>query len=92
MAHVSAGIQPGMLFMYHGWDPMAFEGRNNFSSIIPTSGLIKPTSMVGDYGHLGYRVLAFAPNQTYKDFSVEFEKWQGPATGGAAAGTEGRVG
>ena len=36
--------------------------------------LCKPTSMVGDYGHLGYRPLAFAPNQTYKDFSVQFEK------------------
>lgn len=77
MAHVSAGIQPGMVFMYHGWDPMAFEERSNFSSVIPTAGLIKPTSMVGDYGHLGYRVLAFAPNQTYKDFSVDFEKWNG---------------
>jgi DMSO reductase family type II enzyme molybdopterin subunit len=84
MAHVSAGIRPGMVFMFHGWDPMAFEGRHNFSSVIPTAGLIKPTSMVGDYGHLGYRALAFAPNQTYKDFSVEFEKWDGRVPGSAA--------
>jgi len=41
--------------------------------------------MVGDYGHLGYRVLAFAPNQTYKDFSVELEKWVAPATAGKAS-------
>lgn len=73
-AHVSAGIQPGMVFMYHGWDPLLFENRQNFGAVISTAGLIKPTSMVGDYGHLGYRVLAFAPNQTYKDFTVEFEK------------------
>jgi DMSO reductase family type II enzyme molybdopterin subunit len=84
LAHVSAGIRPGMVFMYHGWDPLAFEGRDNFSSVIPTAGLIKPTSMVGDYGHLGYRVLAFAPNQTYKDFSVELEKWVPPAAGKAS--------
>ncbi len=76
-AHLSAGIQPSMIFMYHGWDPMMFEGRENFSAVISTAGLIKPTSMAGDYGHLGYRVLQFAPNQTYRDFTCEFEKWDG---------------
>ncbi|MCP3956422.1 MAG: molybdopterin-dependent oxidoreductase [bacterium] len=77
MAHVSAGIQPSMVFMYHGWDPMMFEGRENFSAVISTAGLIKPTSMAGDYGHLGHRVLQFAPNQTYRDFTCELEKWDG---------------
>ncbi len=72
-AHLSNGIQPGMLFMYHGWDPMMFKNRQNFGAVITTAGLIKPTSVAGDYGHLGYRVLAFAPNQTYKDFTCEFE-------------------
>ena len=74
MAHVSSGIQPGMLFMYHGWDPKMFKNQKNFSEVIPTGGLIKPTSMAGDYGHLGYKPLAFAPNQTYKDFTCDFEK------------------
>jgi hypothetical protein len=32
--------------------------------------------MAGDYGHLGYKVLAYAPNQTYKDFTCDFEKVQ----------------
>lgn len=76
-AHLSAGIQPGMVFMYHGWDPMMFEGRENFSAVISTAGLIKPTSMAGDYGHLGHRPLQFAPNQTYRDFTCQFEKWDG---------------
>ena len=61
--------------MYHGWDPMMFEKRQNFSAVISTAGLIKPTSMAGDYGHLGHQVLQFAPNQTYRDFTCEFEKW-----------------
>jgi DMSO reductase family type II enzyme molybdopterin subunit len=74
MAHVSSGIQPGMLFMYHGWDPKMFKNEKNFGEVIATAGLIKPTSMAGDYGHLGYRPLAFAPNQTYKDFTCDFEK------------------
>jgi DMSO reductase family type II enzyme molybdopterin subunit len=76
-AHVSAGIQPGLVFMYHGWDPMMFENRQNFSAVISTAGLIKPTSMAGDYGHLGHRVLQFAPNQTYRDFTCEYERWTG---------------
>ena len=72
-AHISAGMQPGMIFMYHGWDPMMFKGRRNFSAVITTAGLIKPTSMAGDWGHLGYQALQYAPNQTYKDFSIDFE-------------------
>lgn len=72
-AHVSSVMQPGMVFMYHGWDPMMFKGRQNFAAVVSTAGLIKPTSMAGDWGHLGYQMLRFAPNQTYKDFSVNFE-------------------
>ncbi len=50
-----------------------FRGRQNFAAVIPTAGLVKPTSVAGDYGHLGYRVLAYAPNQTYRDFTCEFK-------------------
>jgi DMSO reductase family type II enzyme molybdopterin subunit len=85
-AHVSAGIQPGMVFMYHGWDPMMFHGGQNFSAVIPTAGLIKPTTMAGDWGHLGYRPLAFAPNQTYRDFTCDFEKADRAGRPAAAAG------
>jgi nitrate reductase alpha subunit len=72
MAHLSAGIMPGTVYMYHGWDPTMFRGRQNFAAVIPTAGLVKPTSVAGDYGHLGYRVLAYAPNQTYRDFTCDF--------------------
>jgi len=74
MAHISAGIQPSMLFMYHGWDPMMFRKRQNFGAVISTAGLIKPTSMAGGYGHIGYRPATYSPNQTYKDFTCDFEK------------------
>lgn len=79
-AHLSSGIQPGMVYMYHGWDPMMFPTRHNFSSVICTAGLMKPTSLVGGYGHLGHRLLQFAPNQTYRDFTVDFEKYERPST------------
>ena len=73
-AHVSSSTQPGTLFMYHGWDPMLFEGRDNFSSVIPTSGMLKPTNVAGGYGQIHYAVPDKVPNQTYHDCTVEFEK------------------
>lgn len=74
MAHVSSSIQSGSLFMYHGWDPMMFEGRQNFGGAIPTAGLLKPTSLVGGYGHIGYNTPDYVPNQTFHDHTVDFEK------------------
>jgi nitrate reductase alpha subunit len=35
MAHLSGGLGRGQLFMYHGWDPMMFRNRQNFSAVIP---------------------------------------------------------
>jgi dimethylsulfide dehydrogenase subunit alpha/complex iron-sulfur molybdoenzyme family reductase subunit alpha len=60
--------------MYHGWDPMMFKDRRNFSAVISTNGLLKPVQMVGDYGHLRFKTPDFVPNQTYHDCTVEFEK------------------
>lgn len=51
-----------------------FRHRLNFGAMISTAGLIKPTSMAGDDGHLGYQRRAFAPNQTYQDCTCDFEK------------------
>jgi len=73
-AHITAGCQPKALFMYHGWDPVMFKGRENFSSVMPTAGLLKPTSLVSDYGQIHYAVPDKVPNQTYHDCTVEFEK------------------
>jgi nitrate reductase alpha subunit len=75
VAHLSAGLQPGQLFMYHGWDPMMFRGRQNFSAVISTGGLLKPTSLVGGYGHLGYKTPDYVPNLTFHDTTVSFEKY-----------------
>jgi nitrate reductase alpha subunit len=74
-AHVSSALQPKTLFMYHGWDPMLLKGRENFSSVIPTSGLLKPTALVSGYGHINYQTPDNVPNQTFHDCTVEFEKY-----------------
>ena len=74
MAHVTSSIQPGMTFMYHGWDPMMFEGRQNFGAVVSSAGLIKPTSLASGYGHITYKPLAFEPNATFQDVTCDFEK------------------
>jgi nitrate reductase alpha subunit len=73
-AHVTSALQPGMTFMYHGWDPMMFEGRQNFGAVIPTAGLIKPTSVAGGQSHINYRVFQWEPNATFQDLTCDFEK------------------
>jgi DMSO reductase family type II enzyme molybdopterin subunit len=74
-AHVTSVIQPGMTFMYHGWDPMMFKGRQNFGAVVSTAGLIKPTSLVSGYGHITYKPLVFEPNATFQDVTCDFEKY-----------------
>jgi DMSO reductase family type II enzyme molybdopterin subunit len=74
MAHISAAIQPGMTYMYHGWDPMMFRGRQNFGAVISTAGLIKPTSVAGGQGHVNFRLFMFEPNATFQDVTCDFEK------------------
>jgi DMSO reductase family type II enzyme molybdopterin subunit len=74
MAHVTATTQPGMTFMYHGWDPMMFRGRRNFGAVVSSGGLIKPTSVAGGYGHVNYRPLVFEPNAIFQDVTCNFEK------------------
>ncbi|MBL8224544.1 MAG: molybdopterin-dependent oxidoreductase [Chromatiales bacterium] len=71
MAHVTSAMQPGALFMYHGWDPMLFKDRQNFGAVISSAALIKPTSLVSGYGHVTYRALAFEPNSTHQDLTCE---------------------
>ncbi|MBM4196542.1 MAG: hypothetical protein FJ197_05495 [Gammaproteobacteria bacterium] len=75
MAHTSAGLQPDQLFMFHGWDPMMFHNRQNFSAVISTGGLLKPTSLVGGYGHINYITPNYVPNLTFHDTTVSFEKF-----------------
>lgn len=75
MAHVSPAMQPGMTFMYHGWDPMMFRGRQNFGAVTSAFGLIKPTAVAGGQGHVNYRTFQFEPNAVFQDVTCDFEKY-----------------
>jgi len=74
MAHITSSMQPGMVYMYHGWDPLLFRGRQNFSAVVASSALIKPTALVSGYGHITYRALACEPNSTFQDFTCDFAR------------------
>jgi hypothetical protein len=63
---------------------MMFRNRQNLGALISAGGPIKPTTMAGGYGHLGYQPLAFAPNQTNQDSTCDFEKAD-PKTGRQAS-------
>ena len=41
----------------------------------PTAALLKPTSLVSQYGHINFNPHDYAPNQTYHDYTVEFERY-----------------
>jgi anaerobic selenocysteine-containing dehydrogenase len=75
MAHVTSSMQPGMTYMYHGWDPMMFRDQQNFGAVVSSAGLIKRTSLVSGYGHVTYRPLSFEPNAVFNDFTCNFEKY-----------------
>ncbi len=75
MAHVSSSMQPGMTFMYHGWDPMMFRGRQNFGAVTSAAGLIKPTGLAGGQGHINFRTFQFEPNAVFQDVTCDFEKY-----------------
>ena len=74
MAHVTAAMQPGMTYMYHGWDPMMFRGRQNFGAVTSGAGLFKPTVLAGGQGHVNFRTFMFEPNAVFQDVTCDFEK------------------
>jgi DMSO reductase family type II enzyme molybdopterin subunit len=77
VAHLTSAMQPGMTFMYHGWDPMMFRGRQNFGAVVSTAALIKPTTVAGGQGHINFRSAMFEPNATFQDVTCDFEKHVG---------------
>jgi len=79
MAHVSAAMQPGMTFMYHGWDPMMFRGRRNFGAVTSGAGLIKPTALAGGQGHINFKTFYFEPNAVFQDVTCDFEPYDAQA-------------
>jgi DMSO reductase family type II enzyme molybdopterin subunit len=71
-AKVSPCVQPGQVIIYHSREPYQFPRWLNQNTVTATP--IKVTNMVGDYGHLQYRMAYYSPNHIPKEAAVEVEK------------------
>jgi len=71
-AKIARSVQPGMVFVYHAWEPFQFPDGRSDHAIIPSP--FKPTSLVGDYGHLHWGYAHWEPNQVDRDTRVEIER------------------
>ncbi len=70
-AKVSPCVQPGQAIIYHSREPYQFQGWNNQNTVTPTP--IRVLNMVGDYGHLQYRMAYYSVNHLPKEAAVEIQ-------------------
>jgi DMSO reductase family type II enzyme molybdopterin subunit len=71
-AKISPSARPGQLLLYHAWEPYQFDGHRSDHSITPSP--FKPTSLVGDYGHLHWAYAHWEPNQIDRDTRVDVKR------------------
>jgi complex iron-sulfur molybdoenzyme family reductase subunit alpha len=78
-AKISPSEKPGRITMYHGWEKYLGFLHGGWQSV--TSVKIKPTQLVGGYGHLEFRPNYWGPAANNRDFKVQIEKYTGPLAG-----------
>lgn len=68
---VAPSVQPGEVICYHAWESYQFPGGANQNHL--AANPLKPTNMVGDYGHLQYRGAYLSMNNIPKEIAVEMQ-------------------
>jgi nitrate reductase alpha subunit len=71
MVKTAPGVQPGQVVIYHAWEPYQFPGWRGSQEVVPSP--LKPLHLVGDYGHLQYRMYYASPGYTPRGTRVEVE-------------------
>jgi DMSO reductase family type II enzyme molybdopterin subunit len=71
-ARLSPAVAPGEAILYHAWEPFQFPGWRGNMEVVPSP--YKPLHLVGDYGHLRYRVFASGPVHVPRGVPVEIER------------------
>ena len=71
-AKISPAVQPGEVICYHAWEGYQFPEGATQNDVAASP--LKPTNMVGDYGHLQYRGMYFTMNHVAKEVAVEVER------------------
>ncbi|MCG3179790.1 MAG: Perchlorate reductase subunit alpha [Phycisphaerae bacterium] len=72
---VLPGERPGRITMYHGWEKYLGFGEGGWQSL--TYIKIKPTQLVGGYGHVNFRLNYWGPTGNNRDIRVQIEKFKG---------------
>ena len=75
LCQVQPGEKPGRLTMYHGWEKFLGFGAGGWQSL--TYIKIKPTQLVGNYGHVSFKLNYWGPTGNNRDIKVQIEKYKG---------------
>jgi len=75
-AKLLPGEKQGRLTMYHGWEKYLGFLEGGWQSL--TYIKIKPTQLIGGYGHLNFRLNYWGPTGNNRDIKVDVAKYNGP--------------
>lgn len=75
LCQVLPGEKRGRLTMYHGWEKFLGFAEGGWQSL--TYIKIKPTQLVGQYGHLNFKLNYWGPTGNNRDIKVQIEKYAG---------------
>jgi DMSO reductase family type II enzyme molybdopterin subunit len=71
-AKLSPACRPGQVIVYNGFEPYMHEGWDGQADLEP--GHVKPLGLVGNYGHLKYRIFSWQPIPADRAVRVDVEK------------------
>jgi nitrate reductase alpha subunit len=71
-AKISPSVRPGQVIVYNGFEPYQHESWYGQADLEP--GHVKHLGLVGDYGHLKYRMLSWQPIPADRAVRVDVEK------------------
>jgi complex iron-sulfur molybdoenzyme family reductase subunit alpha len=75
LCQILPGEKVGRLTMYHGWEKFLGFGAGGWQSL--TYIKIKPTQLIGKYGHVDFKLNYWGPTGNNRDIKVEVEKFKG---------------
>lgn len=70
--HRAPSMQPGMVQVYHAWEPFQFKQWKGQQE--PIAAPWKPTHLAGGYGQLHYRMYYNSPGHAPRGIGIEVEK------------------
>jgi len=82
-AKILPGEKAGRLTMYHGWEKYLGFQQGGWQSL--TYIKIKPTQLIGGYGHLNFKLNYWGPTGNNRDIKVDIKRYDGPIAAWAKA-------